>query len=283
LTRVLDACPARPDPRPLVLADRYYGSATFVQALQTLPCDGLCRMQTHRVFYRRPPPVATPRPPGRPATKGPRFQPKDPTTHGTPDATWTGVDARNRPVTVEAWHDLGFADDPTVRVTVLRCARHDGPDTRRDPRVIWLVWVSPDPAPLAEIANLYARRFSIEHGIRVDKQVLGWSQPRFRGSTVFQRWTDLVMTAHNLIGLARTITDTPRLPWERHTAPAPTPPQVQRGLPRILARLGTPAAAPQPRGKSPGRAVGTRMTPAPRYPIVYKGPTKSADPPASPP
>ena len=261
-------------PRPLVLGDRYYGSVTFVRDLQPLACDGLLRIQTHRVFYRQPPPRSVAPSPGRPATKGPRFQPKDPSTHGEPDATWTGVDARGRPVTVDAWQDLGFADDHTVRVTVVRCARQDGPDTRRDPRVIWLVWVSPSAAPLAAIPDYYARRFSIEHGIRFDKQTLGWADLHVRSSRAFQRWTDLVMCAHNLIGLARDLVDLKPFPWDRKTAGDRTPQQVQRALADILCKLGTPAAPAQPRGKSPGRAKGVVITPARRYPIAYKGTKK---------
>jgi hypothetical protein len=270
LTRVLPALPRR----PLVLGDRYYGSVTFVRSLQPLACDGLLRIQTHRVFFRQPAPRPAEPSPGRPATKGARFQPKDPTTHGEPDATWSGVDARGRAVTVDAWQDLGFADDLTVRVTVVRCTRQDGPDTRRDARVIWVVWVSPSAAPLADIPDYYARRFSIEHGIRFDKQTLGWADLHVRSSTTFQRWTDLVMCAHNLIGLARDLVDLKPLPWDRKTEGERTPQQVQRALADILVKLGTPAAPAQPRGKSPGRAKGTVITPAPRYPIRYKGKNK---------
>ena len=163
----------------------------FVRALQPLACDGLLRIQTHRVFYRQPPPRPRSRRQDGPPRKAHGFSPKTPAPTGSRTAPGTGVDARGRPVTVDAWLDLGFADDRTVRVTVLRCARQEGPDTRRDPRVIWLVWVSPVLAPLSQVPDYYARRFSIEHGLRFDKQTLGWADLRLRSCTAFQRWTDL--------------------------------------------------------------------------------------------
>jgi len=141
--------------RPLLLGDRYYGSATFVRDPRLRDCDKLVRLQTHRVFYRQP---SAPRPGqrGRPPTKGPRFQPNDPATHGPPTATWTGADACGRAVTVRAWAGLAYADAMDYPVTLIACARQEGRDTKHDPRVIWLLWDSrTEAAPLPEIPDLY--------------------------------------------------------------------------------------------------------------------------------
>jgi len=51
--------------------------------------------------------------------------------------------------------------------------------------------------------------------------------------------------------------------------------RVRRGFPRLLAALGSPAAAPKPSGRSPGRPKGRRSGPALRHPAVKK-PTKKA-------
>jgi len=264
-TQVAAVLPLLPA-RPLVLGDRYYGSATFLLDARLQACDKLVRVQTHRVFYR-PPAPRRPHQRGRTPHKGARFQPKTPATHGEPTATWTGSDARGRAVTVRAWEGLAFAEHLAHPVTLLECARQDGASTKADPRTIWLLWDSPTPAPLAEIPDLYARRFSIEHGIRFKKQALCWAAPRLR-TRAFQLWTDLVLAAHNTLVLARDMGEAVRLPWERH-APL-TPQHVRRALAGILPTLGTPAPPPQPRGKSPGRAPGTRPTPATRFPIVQK-------------
>ncbi|HEY3398430.1 MAG TPA: transposase [Armatimonadota bacterium] len=276
--QVADVLPHLPA-RPLLLGDRYYGSATFVLDPRLTACDKLVRLQTHRVFYWPPPPRG-PHQRGRPPRKGARFQPKDPATHGPPTATWTGTDARGRRVTVRAWAGLAFAEALSHPVTLLECARHDGRDTKADPRVIWLLWDSPsEAAPLPEIPDRYAQRFSVEHGIRFTKQTLLWEAPHVR-TAAFQVWTDLVMAAQNTLYLARPICAGVRLPWDRQ-APV-TPQQVRRALAAILPTLGSPAPSPQPRGKSPGRRPGCHPHPAPRFSIVWKGRAATAHAPPNP-
>lgn len=48
------------------------------------------------------------------------------------------------------------------------------------------------------------------------------------------------------------------------------PGQVALAFATILAAIGSPANAPKPRGKSPGRALGGRPSPRTRYPTVKK-------------
>jgi hypothetical protein len=67
--------------------------------------------------------------------------------------------------------------------------------------------------------------------------------------------------------------DLPR-PWERYLPSAvekqPTPAMVLRDMSRIIRQIGTPAPAPKPRGKSPGRRKGTKLTPRSRQPVTKK-------------
>jgi len=88
-------------------------------------------------------------------------------------------------------------------------------------------------------------------------------------------WTAVVAAVHNEIGLARVQAQAQRLPWENPRRPL-SPRQVRRVLARIIAQEGTPATAPRPRGKSPGRAYGAVVRRAPRHPVIRKG---SARPP----
>ncbi|MGH7536379.1 MAG: hypothetical protein ACREMG_12490 [Gemmatimonadales bacterium] len=76
--------------------------------------------------------------------------------------------------------------------------------------------------------------------------------------------------AHNHLVLARPIAAVTHRPWETTTRPL-TPAQVRRALPGILAQVGTPACPPQPRGKAPGRALGTVVRRATRHPVIRKG------------
>ena len=88
-----------------------------------------------------------------------------------------------------------------------------------------------------------------------------------------ERWTDVVAVVHHESGLARPQAQAQRLPWEDPTRPL-SPRQVRRVLARILAQEGTPAAPPRPRGQSPGRARGAIVRPAPRHPVIRKGPAR---------
>lgn len=64
--------------------------------------------------------------------------------------------------------------------------------------------------------------------------------------------------------------DCPR-PWERRAADGPLPlARVQRDYGRLLREFGLALPLPKPRGKAPGRAVGTRMAPKPRQPLLKR-------------
>jgi DDE superfamily endonuclease len=276
LAAVVPLLPAR----PIVLLDGGYGHARWVQATAAVRCDQLVRTAATRVLYRPPPPRTGKR--GAPRKDGPRFKGSDPATHGLPDATWTGTDAHAQPITVRCWGDLHLKACRAVPITVVCITRAAAAGTKRDPRHTWFWWLGGQPLPpLADLARLYPRRFSQEHGYRFDKQDLLWTAPRLRTPEQMERWTDVVSAVHNELGLARPLVAAQRLPWEDPARP-PSPRQVRRGLARIIAQIGTPAQPPQPRGKSPGRATGTVVPRAPRQPVIRKGPSqRSKRPPAA--
>jgi hypothetical protein len=95
---------------------------------------------------------------------------------------------------------------------------------------------------------------TIEHTVRFAKQTLGWTTPRPRHPEQADRWTWLVLTCYAQLRLAREVAGDQRLPWERpRPQPRLSPMRVRRGVPQLLVRLGSPAAAPKPAGRSPGR------------------------------
>lgn len=118
-------------------------------------------------------------------------------------------------------------------------------------------------------SGLYRRRYSLEHGYRVDKQDLLWFTPRLRTPKSFDHWTLVVSSVRNQLCLARPLVVAARQPWESRSRTV-TPQQVRRAAGQLLVKLGTPARLPQVRAKSPGRCVGAIITKAPRYPVVYK-------------
>jgi hypothetical protein len=116
---------------------------------------------------------------------------------------------------------------------------------------------------------------TIEHTIRFVKQTLGWTTPRLRHPAQAERWTWLVLAGYTQLRLARELVGDQRLPWERpRPQPRLSPYRVRRGFPRLLFVLGSPAAAPKPSGRSPGRPKGSCPGPAARYPAIKKAPRK---------
>ena len=263
LREVLPLLPAR----PLWLGDGYYGSAVFLSLVVDLPCDLLLRLARNRVLYREPPNEAPRR--GHPTWHGERFACHDPKTHGEPDASWEGEDKNGKHIEVACWQRLHFAKARKALVSVVRVTRHAAKDTKRDPKVSWFVVRGQTAPPLPSVSPLYARRYSAEHGYRVDKQDLLWETPRLRTPEQFQHWTDMVACVRNQLVLARPLAPALRQGWEsRHRQP--TPQQVRRCMGRIIAGLGTPARPCQPRGYSPGWTPGRVRKAAPTYPVVYK-------------
>lgn len=258
----------------LLLADGYYGSVTFLRLTQAIACDKLLRFAKNRVLYRPAPP--RPAKPGRGAPKkdGEAFKCRDQTTHGTPDAAWQGQDANGHPVEVACWQNLHFKDARQIRVSVLRVTRHAAKDTKRDPKVSWFVFAGQSLPALGEVPALYARRYSLEHGFRVDKQDLLWEQVRLRTPEQFQHWTDIVACVRNQLCLSRELAAA-RQPWERKERSV-TPSQVRRAMGTILRQLGTPARTCQVRGNSPGRRKGAVVKKAPRFKVIFKDTEKAA-------
>ncbi len=256
-----------PAMRPLLVGDRYYPSASFLRAIGPLPLDSLLRSKRNRVFYRSAPPPSGKR--GAPRKDGARFACQDEKTHGVPDAQWQGVDEQGQRLLVERWDHLHVKQAREVELSVYRLTRLAAAESARRPRISWFIWTGAQLLPPEQVRATYGSRFGIAHSYRFEKQHLLWDAPRLRTPEQFERWTQIVAIAHNHLLLARPLVQASRQPWERSTRPV-TPQQVRRGMAKFLATLGTPARRPQPRGKSPGRAKGTQVRQASRFPVVKK-------------
>lgn len=169
----------------------------------------------------------------------------------TPD--WTGVD---------------LALEQIVRL--VRC--DDG----------WHILVSESRGlSLKELRAAYLRRPVIEHFNRFIKQRLLFDVAQMGSVEQDQRWAEVVKLAYWQLYASRNVVECDVRPWERYKPRPPadqpaTPSQTRRGFGRLLPDLGTPARAPQLRGKSPGRAKGYRPRPRERFPVVYKDRKQSA-------
>ncbi|WP_052567879.1 hypothetical protein [Ktedonobacter racemifer] len=166
---------------------------------------------------------------------------------------------------------MHFRQAREVDLTVFRVLRLHVQESRRERRESWFVWIGSTPLALEEVVGSYQRRFSHEHTYRFLKQDLLWTKARVRTPEQFERWSLLVATAMNQLVLARHGGLALYRPWEARRSVL-TPRQVRRLMPAILMQVGvgTPTQPPKPRGKSPGRARGTRLIPRSRFDVVRK-------------
>ena len=273
---------------PLFVFDGGYDSAQLSLDLAEERVAVLVRLGANRCFYADPPP-RSPGASGRPRRHGAKFNCADPTTWPAPTATLTCQDDQYGTVTVAAWaglhpkqqrhpgHGTG-GPRPIVRGTILRVQVQRVPARTRPPKVLWLWWAGPvGLQPDLDLAwRAYVRRFDLEHTLRFCKQTLGWTTPRPGHPEQADRWTWLILAGYAQLRLAREVVVDARLPWERpRPQPRLSPVRVCRGVPRLLVRLGSPAATPNPAGRSPGRPKGRASGPAARYPAIKK-PTRKA-------
>ncbi len=271
-------------PAPLCVFDAGYDPESLARALGNL--DGervavLVRLRSGRCFYADP--DRQPRT-GRPRRHGRKLACDDPTSWWTPTAERREEHPHYGRVRVRAWADVHAKTQnhpsrgsrrprPLVRGTLVLVEVERLPRQTRIPKQLWLWWRGPGTPDLAVLWRAYVHRFDLEHTYRFCKQTLNWTTPRVRHPEQADRWTWLVLLAYTQLRVARRAIEDQRLPWERPQRPhrqALTPARVRQGFPQLLAVLETPANAPQPCGRSPGRPLGCRSGPAPRYPALKK-------------
>src|SRR5947199_275775 len=161
---------------PIILGDRWYACAPFLTRLADVEAASLLRVKRNRVFYRRAP-ERFPGQVGASRKDGERFQCQDESSHGEPDETWEGLDAKGARIQVRCWNHLHLRTERSLEVSVIQIIRHGASGKARDPKISWFVWKGARPAPLAEISPTYRLRYSHEHGYRFDKQELLWDEP----------------------------------------------------------------------------------------------------------
>ena len=121
---------------------------------------------------------------------------------------------------------------------------------------------------------------NIEHNIRFLKSELGLTSGQFNSEQARERialWIELVATAFwQLAALkAQVQSETEQLPrWWRNKSL--TPGAVYRLALALFVRLGIEPFKPKPRGKSPGRTLGTCFEPRKRFRIFHKRKRKRA-------
>jgi hypothetical protein len=282
--RDLLGCQPIASPAPLGVFDAGYDPETLARALGDLNRERvavLVRLRSGRCFYAEP--TQQPRT-GRPRRHGRKFACRAPATWWTPTAEHAEEHTQYGRVRVRAWANVhaksqnhpnrgSYRPKPTVPGTLVLVEVERLPRQTRIPKQLWLWWRGPGTPDLAVVWRAYVHRFDLEHTFRFCKQTLNWTKPRVRHPEQADRWTWLVLLAYTQLRLARRGIEDRHLPWERPQRPdrrALTPSRVRQAFPQLLVTLGTPANVPKPCGRSPGRRLGRRSSPAPRCPAIKK-------------
>jgi DDE superfamily endonuclease len=109
--------------RPIILGDRWYACAPFLVRLSDVEARCLLRVKSNRVFYRAAP-ARRPGQLGASRKDGDRFQCSDERTHGEPDETWEGIDAKGARVQVRCWKQLHLRTARLVEISLIQVIRH---------------------------------------------------------------------------------------------------------------------------------------------------------------
>ncbi len=248
----------------------------------------LVRCRGNRTFYRlayRSPAETG----GAPSYYGPPFNLKDPATWGAADEAltlpFTSRRGRTYQVIIQAWHTLimkGKNKPKRLRMydypfTLVRIVLLDDDGQPRFKHPLWLLVVGErrHELSLENITQAYAQRSDLEHFFRFGKQKLLLTDYQTPEVARAERWWQLAHLAYLQLWVVReTATCLPR-PWERHLPQHQsgiiTPTLAQRDFERLISQFGTPAKAPKPRGKSPGRKKGFRLPPRQRQKVLKKG------------
>ena len=151
-------------------------------------------------------------------------------------------------------------------------SRADG--RRRYKRSLWLIFVpatpETEPPTPCEGHAIYEERFGIEHSIRFQKHELGLTAGQFSSTGAegrVQVWVEMVATvlwflwALSELAKAEGKMTVPK--WWR--SGKMTPGAVRKMAGGLLLGLRWKKPEPKPRGKSPGRAKGTRLEPRTKF------------------
>ncbi len=254
----------------LLVGDREYGVDEILRVVpqvEGVKVTWTARLRSNLVFYL-PPPPRQPGHKGAPRKYGARVQLNDPTSWPTPAWSATETTPTGERVELRGWADWrrrGFPEQ-ALQVVQVRVLRADGQPKYKQP--LWVMVVG--GLDWALIAPLYGLRWREETWHAQAKDLLGWTQAQLGEVERQDRWTWVVLLAGWQLLLAREVArDCPR-PWERAASGQLPLARVQRDYGRILREFGLRAPAPKPRGKAPGRPLGTVLPPKPRHPLLKR-------------
>ena len=245
----------------------------------------IVRSRGNRVYYQR---IHESDTGGAPKWYGERFSLKDPDTWHPPDeqvtVPFTSRRGQHYQIDIRAWHNLimpGKVKPVQIRMqrdpfTLVRIVVLDQDEKPISQHPLWLLAVGKrrHELSLEELHQADAQRSDLEHFFRFGKQKLLLASFQTPEIDREENWWHLVHLAYLQLWVTKDVAACIPRPWERslpiykHGAISPT--VVQRNFQNLLSQFGSPAKPPKPRGKSPGRKLGFRLSPRPRQNVIRK-------------
>ena len=210
---------------------------------------------------------------------------KEPDTWGDPDqvaeTTFVSHKKATYRVEIQAWHNLtmrGKKGCPMRQYpfTLVKIRWYNQKGEALFQRPLWLIVMGDRRMELSllDIYEAYLQRCDLEHFFRFGKQKLLLDKFQTPDDKHEEHWWRLVALAYLQLWVAKDVASHLPRPWEQYLpSPVdqqPSPAMVLRDMSRIIRQVGTPAPAPKPRGKSPGRRKGAKLTPRIRQPVMKK-------------
>ncbi len=272
----------------VVTGDTAYSAVTFLSKVSAHSCQvAVVRVRGNRVFYRLPVSDSSFGGKGHPIWFGTKSALGDSETYGTPDETvsviFTTGRGRNCNINITAWRDLLMRGKKNIPMhkrpfTVLRITVEDKDGNPIFRKPMWLIIYGKrrDEIAIKDAYDAYRQRFDPEHFFRFRKTEPLLDSYKTSVTEHEENWWEIVGLAYALLFAASGIAEKSCCPWERYLpyfkrdTGIMTPSTVQRDMPRIIAEFGTPAKAPEPRGKSPGRLKGERPVRREPFPVIKK-------------
>jgi hypothetical protein len=251
----------------------------------------VARVRSTRTFYQQPSSDCkgeTVKRRGHPTWYGESFKLQDSSTWHEPDETtsWTQVSRRGQRyhVEIQSWHHMLMRGKQKPKplpmhlhpFTLVCITRYDEQGRQVGKQPLWLIVIGErrHELSLSDTYHAYEQRYDLEHFFRLGKQKLLLTAFQTPETEREEAWWQLVHLAYAQLWMARHVAHLLPRPWERNLPSIRqrriSPTFVQRDFARIIRQLGTPAKSPRPRGNSPGRLKGTRLSPRSRHKVVVK-------------
>jgi hypothetical protein len=275
------------------VADSAYSKPTYLSAnREHTNLVTIARARGTRIFYRQPAPGEQPAEKGHPTWYGKPFHLKEPETWGAPDQVAETTFISHKQVTyrveIQAWHNLIMRGNKACPMrqhpfTLVKVRWYNQKGEALFQKPLWLIMMGERRMALSllDIYQAYLQRYDLEYFFRFGKQKLLLDKFQTPDDQHEEHWRQLVALAYLQLWAAKDSASHLPRPWERYlpapVAKQPTPAMVLRDMSRITrsGQIGTPAPAPKPRGKSPGRRKGVKLTPIIRQPVMKKGTPKA--------